>query len=247
MQANDASTATSYHLTGNIDIEGHSPSAIDVWSAPGDALPAPMQAALVAGDRFAQLYSNGTRQSSVRAIDIHVEAIPRRLGVELETARLVSNDTVHPGAKVVVEATVRPWEQPSRNVRIPITLPTRLNTGNVRLLVSDAGTLDRTMTPSAPSSHHPDLEAVLAQARQQHSADRIYISLLVPETQAAVSGQTLTSLPLSMANDLETRRSVQEAGLHGASAVVMGAAQAGGGGRGFQVINLHIQAGGGLN
>ncbi len=247
MQANDASAATSYHLTGNIDIEDHSPTAIDVWSAAGDGLPAPMQAALAAGERFTQLYSNGTRQSSVQAIDLHVEAIPRRLGVELEAARLVSNDTVHAGAKIVLEATIRPWEQPARNVRIPVTLPSRLASGNIRLLVSDAGTLDRTMSPPALPTHHPDLEAVLAQARQQHSGDRIYISLLVPETQAAVSGQTLTSLPLSMANALEPKRSAQEAGLNGESAVVVGDAPAGGVLSGFQVINLHIQAGGGLN
>jgi hypothetical protein len=42
-------------------------------------------------------------------------------------------------------------------------------------------------------------------------------------------------------------RSVQEAGLNGESAVVAGEAPAGGVLNGFQVITLHIEAGGGLN
>ena len=50
-----------------------------------------------------------------------------------------------------------------------------------------------------------------------------------------------------MANALEPKRSAQEAGLNGESAVVVGDALAGGVLSGFQVINLHIQAGGGLN
>ena len=73
------------------------------------------------------------------------------------------------------------------------------------------------------------------------------MSLLVPEAQAGIAGNTLTSLPLSVANALEPLRSAQEAGLNGESAVVAGDAPAGGVLYGFQVINLHIEAGGGLN
>ena len=69
----------------------------------------------------------------------------RNMQVELETARIVSGDIVHAGDTVMVEATLHPWQQPARNVRIPFTLPARLGAGNLRLLVSDAGTLDRAL------------------------------------------------------------------------------------------------------
>jgi hypothetical protein len=247
LEANDSTADSSYHLTGSFDIEGYAPSPINLWAAPGDAMPAPMQAALLAGEHFTQLYSNGARQSTVRAIDLHVEAFPRRVQVELEAARLVSNNAVHAGDTVLVEATIRPWQQAVRNVRIPVTLPARLDTGNLRLLVSDAGTLDRALNQPRLPGRRPDLELVLAQDRRLHQADRIYVSLLVPETQAGISGETLTSLPLSVANALEPLRSAQEAGLNGESAVVAGEAPAGGVLNGFQVINLHIEPGGGLN
>ena len=247
LQSKDSSADTSYHVMGSIQIDGHAASPIDTWAAPNDGLPTPMQAALVAGDEFTRLYTNSARQSTVRAIDLHVETIPRRLQVQLEAARLVSSDTVHAGDTVLVEATVHPWQQATRTVRIPVTLPARLDTGNLRLLVSDSGTLDRALDPPRPPGRQPDLDSVLAQFRRLHAADRVYVSLLVPEAQAGIHGETLTSLPLSMANAMEPLRSTQEAGLNGESALVAGDAPAGGVLTGFQVINLHIEAGGGLN
>jgi hypothetical protein len=247
LQANDSAAENSYHVTGNIRLEGYPPSPIDLWASPTDTMPAPMQAAILTGDRFIRLYSNGARQGTVQSIDLHVEAVPRRVQVELTSARIVSSDTARAGDTVVVEATLRPWQQPARNVRIPVTLPARLADGNLRLLVSDAGTLDRTLNQPLFAGRQPDLDAVLAQYRRLHVADRVYVSLLLPEAQAGVSGNTLTSLPLSMANALETLRSAQAAGLNGESAVVVADAPAGGVLYGFQVINLHIEPGGGLD
>jgi len=247
IQANDSTADSSYHLQGTIDLDGFAPSPLDVWSTPGDALPAPMQAALLSGLHFQSLYANGARQTTVRAIDLNVQVVPRRMQVTLEAARLISGDSPRAGDTVLVEATLRPWQQPARNIRIPITLPARLAPGNLRLLVSDAGTLDRALDPPRPPSHPPDLAAVLAQDRRLHSTDRVYVSLLVPETQADLAGQTLQSLPLSVANALEPLRSTQEAGLNGESALVEADAPAGGVLNGFQVINLHIDPGGGLH
>jgi hypothetical protein len=91
------------------------------------------------------------------------------------------------------------------------------------------------------------MEAALAQARRQHAEDRIYVSVLVPETQAGMEGQTLSSLPLSMANVLEPLRPSQDISLNGESVEVEADAPAGGVLSGFQLLNLRIEAGGGLN
>jgi hypothetical protein len=247
LETNDSTAETSYHVTGNIDVDGYPPSPLDLWAAASDALPAPLMTALEAADRFTKLYSNGARQGTVRAINLHVEAIPRRLQVELESARLISGNILHPGDTVTVEASVRPWQQPVRNVRIPIKLPARLEGGAVRVLVSDAATLDRTMDQPRFTSRPIDMDAALAKARGLHAADRIYVSLLVPETQAGMEGRTLTSLPISMANALEPMRSGQDVSLNGESAAVAGDAPAGGVLNGFQVLTLRIEPGGGVN
>ena len=206
-----------------------------------------MALALEAGDRFSRLYSNGARQSAVREINLKIEAIPRTIAVDLVTARLVSSNLVHPGDTVLVEATVRPWQQPVRSVRIPVQLPTRLGDGALRLLVSDAGTLDKALDQPRTSSHSVDLDTAQAQARRLHTSDRIYVSLLTPETQAGMAGQTLTGLPLSMANALEPLRAALDVNLNGESVEVTGEAAVGGVLSGFQILTLRMESGGGLN
>jgi hypothetical protein len=246
LETNSSTAETSYHLTGSIDLDGYPSSPLDLWASASDSMPAPMSVALGAAGQFARLYSNGTRQGSVRSVNLDVEAIPRRMGVELEAARLVSGNMVHAGDTVVVEATLRPWRQAARNMRIAVKLPGRLESGNLRLLVSDAGTLDRTLDQPRQPSHVPDMDTALAQARRQHPANRIYVSLLAPETQAGMEGQTLVSLPLSVANTLESQRVSQDATLNGESVELLADASADGVLSGFQLLNLRIEPGGGL-
>jgi len=246
LQTNGSTSETSYHLTGSIDLEGYPSSPLDLWVTASDSMPAPMATALGAAGQFARLYANGTRSAAVRSINLDVEAIPQRIGVELEAARLISSNMVHAGDTVVVEATLRPWRQAARNVRIAVKMPARLETGNLRLLVSDAGTLDRTLDQPRQPSHAPDMDAALAQARRQHPANRIYVSLLAPETQAGMEGQTLVSLPLSVANTLESQRVSQDATLNGESVELLDDAPTDGVLSGFQLLNLRIEAGGGL-
>jgi hypothetical protein len=206
-----------------------------------------MMAALQTGEKFAKFYSNSARHGTMRSINLQVEAIPRRIGIELESARLISGNIVHPGDTITVEATVRPWQQAERNVRIPVTLPSRLQSGTVRVLVSDGAVLDRTLDQPRMMPRPQDMETVLSQVSSQHRADRIYVSLLVPETQAGMQGRTLSSLPISMANALESLRAAQDVTLNGESAVVAGEAQAGGVLNGFQVLSLRVETGGGVD
>ena len=247
IESNQHSMETSYHIQGSIDLDGTPPSPIDLWASASDQGNSPVEAAIYTGLSFARIYQNGGRQGKIHAIDLDIEQIPGRVTLDLESAHIVSSDIVHAGDTVIVEATLRPWHQAGRNIRIPVTLPARLEPGNLRLLVSDAGTLDRTLDQPRLPTHPADLETVLAQARAKHPADHLYISLLVPETQAGVEGRTLTSLPLSMANALESMRGTQEATLNGESAAVSAEIPVAGVVSGFQILNLHIDGGGGLN
>ncbi len=245
LQTNQSTVETSYHLTGSIDLEGYPAAPLDHWATGADG--AAMETAVTAAEQFAHLYSNGTRLGAVRAINLDVEAIPHRVDVELESARLISGNIVHAGDTVTIEATLRPWQQPARNLRIPVKLPTRLGAGNLRLLVSDAGTLERALEQPRQPSHAPDMDSALAQARRRLPQDRLYVSLLVPETQAGLHGQTLSSLPLSVANTLEPQRAAQDASLNGESAERETDMPAGGVLSGFQLLNIRIEPGGGLD
>jgi hypothetical protein len=247
LEDNQSGLETSYHVTGSVNIEGYPPSPLDLWAPAGDQISAQLSAAIQTDQSFAQLYANGARQGAIKAIELEVDSIPRRAQVELETARIDSGNIVHSGDTVVVEATLRPWQQPERNIRIPIVLPPQLPAGPIRILVSDAGTLDRALNPPRISTRTVDLDTALAEARNHHAADRVFVSLLLPDAQAGVDGHTLTTLPLSVANALEPLRSARDVTLSGESAVVAGDAPAGGVLSGFQILNLHIESGGGLD
>jgi len=247
LETNASTAETSYHLTGRIAIDGYPATPVDVWSPASDQVPGAMMAAVQVATEFLHLYSNGARQGSIEGIDLNIEEVPRRVQVELETARLASSDIAHAGDTLVVEATVRGWQQPARNVRIPVKLPAWLAAGNLRILVSDAATLDRTLDQPRLQSRSPDMQTVLAQMRAQHAANRIYVSLLAPVTQAGMAGQALTGLPLSVANALEPLRTTQDVALNGESADLAADADAGGVLTGFQILNVHIDPGGGLN
>jgi hypothetical protein len=246
-KTNESSEALSYHLTGSIDLAGYPSMPLDLWAPAASGLSASMQTVLLAGQQFTRLYSNGARQGVIRQIDLHIQAVPRRVLVTLERVHFVSGDIAHAGDTVEVEATLRPWQEPERNVRIAFKLPARLGAGNLRLLVSDGATLDRTLRQPQLNAPSADLATVLAEARDRHPADRIYVSLLAPDAQGELEGHTLTGLPLSMANALEPLRNTQNASLNGESAELAAEAPAGGVLTGFQVLDIHIEPGGGLN
>ena len=107
LESNVSTDDTSYHLTGSIHLDGYPDSPLDEWAAASDAGPAPLLLALQAGARFQRIYANGGRQGDVRGIDVSIQAVPRRLGVELETARLVGSNIVHaaPGSRPIASST----------------------------------------------------------------------------------------------------------------------------------------------
>jgi hypothetical protein len=247
LESNDSTAETSYHVTGSIRLEGHEPVPVNQWSASVGGATAPLLAALEFGQQFDQIYTNESRMGAVRGIDLHVEALNHNARVMLEGARVVSGDQVRAGDTVMVEATLRPWQQAPRNVRIPVRIPAGLGEGTLRILVSNAGTLDRALHPPTLATRTPDLDAVLAQDRQQHAADRVYVSLLTPDAQAEMEGETLSGLPLSMANVLEPMRAARDARLNGESAVVAAEVPAGGVLSGYAVLSVHVEGGGGLH
>ncbi len=208
-----------------MELAGAPSIPLDLWAPSGEGLPAPMSASLGAAERFARIYLNGSRLrgggAAVQRIDLQIQAIPREVRVELAGARLISNNIVHAGDTIEVEATLRPWQQPERNVRIRVALPERLPPGNLRLLVSDAGTLDRTLDQPRQPNHPADLQTLRAQAVSQHSVERVYVSLMTEDAQAEMQGHVLPTLPLSVANALEPVRAAQDVNLNGESAMVL--------------------------
>jgi len=231
---------SSYRMNAAIDLDGYPSVHLDSLVAPTDQAAASLQAAITVGRNFAQLYDNAARLTSVRSVNVEFETIPGRQSLQLES--VVSSATrVHPGDSITIDATVRPYHGEPRNVRIPITLPALLPEGPLRLVVSDAATLDRITQSSRGNARPLDISASIAQMNSLHANDRLYVTLLEPSAQATLDGRTLAALPISMANVFEPLRGNQEMTLNGESAVPAGSIAAGGMLTGQQVISLQVE------
>jgi len=240
LENNAYAEESSYRMNAAIDLDGYPSVHLDSLVAPTDQAPASLQAAITVGRNFAQLYDNAARLTNVRSVNVEFEAIPGRQSLQLDS--VVSSATrVHPGDSITIEATVRPYHGEPRNVRIPVTLPASLPQGPLRLVVSDAGTLDRITQSSRGGARPLDVSASIAQMNSLHANDRIYVTLLEPSAQAVLDGRTLAALPISMANVFEPLRSNQEMTLNGESAVSAGSAPAGGVLTGQQVLSLQVE------
>jgi len=239
LASNSYAAESSYRMRGTIDLDGYPQVQLDSLLAPTDQLPASLGAALTVGERFVQLYGNAARLTNIRAVHVDFETIPGRQSLQIESARS-SATLVRPGDSITIEATVRPYHGELRNLRVPITLPATLPPGPMRVVVSDAVTVDR-ISQSASRGGRLDISASITQINGMHPNDRLYVTLLEPSPQAALDGRTLTALPLSMANVFEPLRGNQEMTLNGESAVPAASVPIDGMLTGQQIISLQVE------
>jgi hypothetical protein len=236
---NTSGEELSYRMRGALQITGHAPVQMNALIAPTDQLPAAIGVALFINERFTSIYDNPLQQPDIRGLNLTFDALPNRRSATLESARL-STIEAHPGDTITVEATIQPYHGNARILRLPITLPATLTPGKVRLLVSDAASLDR-LTQSAQTAQAPlPLDDTIALLNRQHQNDQLYVTLLQPAPQAIVAGEDLPSLPLSMANILQPLRDNQQMSLSGESAVPLSSALVGDTFSGSQVLTLNI-------
>ena len=240
MESNTYTAETTYHVRGTVTLKGYPLLHMDEMVAPSDFSPANLAAALIVGERFQRLYGNAARSTPVESIDISVDSLAGRRSMQLESAQAEKTD-VRGGDTVEIEAAVRPWRGEVKNIRIPVTLPATLPQGEVRLLVSSGEAVDRLMQPTTFGAPQQDVSATIAGLNSLHANDRLYVTLLAPEAQAAMDGRTLTAVPLSMANVLEPGRANRQVILNGESAVPLGSVELGSVLDGEQVITLRVQ------
>lgn len=248
LQTNQSTAETSYHVTGAIQLAGIAPIPIDSWGTPGATMVSQLAAAIAVGNTFDLLYANPSRQATTQAIQsirLHVQAIPADLRTELQSVRVISSGIVHAGDTVALEATLRPWQQATQTLQLHVHIPETLPSGPLRVLVGSATSLDRTLDAAQPPNRSPNLLTIANLLRQRHAADRLYLSMIIPEAQASIDGDTLDRLPLSMANAFEPQR--ETASLHGESIQLLESVPTPGPLTGQQVITLHVEPGGGLH
>jgi len=229
------------HLHGQVELINQQTLQIDQTLAPTDVAPAALQAAFYISAGFSRIYSNPVDQPNVRSVTLQVDQSPNRLSAILESARLSTNEA-NAGDEIAVDATIRSYQSTPRTIHIPIRLPATLDSGSIRILVSDGATIDRLLSPPAQATQRPlGLADTVAQLNRLHANNRVYVTILDHAAQAVLSTTALPTLPLSMANVLQPLRDTQQLSLTSESVVEAGSAETNAALAGSQVLTLRIR------
>ncbi len=235
---------SSYRMHGVIQFDGYPSVNMENLFSPDDHAQPGTAAAMAISQRFGLIYSNPEQRPPIRSVEIQFDAIPGRHTATLEDAR-IADPIVHPGSTITVEATLLPYRGARRVVQIPVHLPNTLSAGSVRLLVSDGPLLDQMLNPLAnPATPPLDLNTVIEQLNRLHANDRVYVTLLAPQPQATIEGVRLPSVPLSMANVLQSTHDGSGGlgfSLNGETAIPLGSAGVDDALHGSQILTVELQ------
>lgn len=240
-QTNIAANDMSLHMTGEIALANAGAIHLSNTFASADGVSAASAATQYFAQRFMAVYGNDLAQPHIDSIHIEAKAVPRRESAEIETVRLSTNEA-RPGDTITVEATIRPFQQETRVLRIPVTLPTTLTEGPLRIFVSDGASLDRLLRPPANAGSQPlGLSDTVAQLNRSHANDRVWVTLLDHQTQAVTAAAALPSLPPSIANVLQPLRGTRQISFTSETAAEAGSAPADAQLSGAEVVTIRIR------
>lgn len=213
------SEGSTLQLTGTIELNGHTPVKLEYLFAPSDA-PIPGGFA-VAGDvegTFARLYLNPYEPPHVQKIHLRINSLPERRWAVIDSAWSEKSEA-HPGDTVRIKVLLRPYRGAPFIQEIPVTIPPQAARGNLRLLVSDAETLNRTVQTfsAAQQSQLPGLEELIRVLNRERHNDRLYATLLQPTPTLLVEDKEMPNVPLSEISILDQRQNPGGARLLGES------------------------------
>ena len=249
-ETNTAAADTSWRLTGEIGVarrgaqggEGAGMGTVSLrgMMAPSEFNSGAINGALYVGERFSRVYINSLEQPVVTGVRLRLEAIGQKRIAVLDSARL-GRAEAKAGEPVEVEAELRPYAGTPRVVRLRFTVPESTAPGPLRVLVSDAATLDRLLAPATGVSRGLPLADAVAEANRMHANDRVYVTLLDHTAQAVLDSAALESVPLSMANVLEPLKDGQRLRLTGESVNEAASAEVKEAVSGSQVLTLTVR------
>jgi SpoIVB peptidase S55 len=240
MGMNQYGEETTYRMNGRIHVNGYPDVRVSNLFSPVDSQPTAVTVALALGDHFNRIYDNPFEAPTVDGVTLDFDLERDRHSAVLENARTDVTEA-RPGDEITIEAVLRPYRGERIVRRIPVRLPTSVSKGTLRILVSDAETLDRARHLNAAAGRRLDLNSTIELLNKEHLNDHIYVSLLEPNPQATVEDKVMPAVPLSVMNVMEGMRATQEMQVFNESAVNESSTPVGYVVTGSQVISLSIK------
>jgi len=231
---------TTYKMKGSIQIKGHSNVAMENVFSTGESTPATFSAAISLGDHFGRIYDNPLEAAKISGVSLEFNLEKDRRTAILESARTSVNEA-RPGEEITVEAVLRPYRGERIVRQIQVRIPASVPKGTLRVLISDAETLERMRRLSPAVSQSLDLNSTIDLLNKEHRNDNLYVALLEANPQATVQDKVMPAMPLSIMNVMEGMRATQEMMVYGESAIHESSIPVGYAFHGSQVLSLTIK------
>ena len=240
MGMNQYGEETTYRMNGRIHVNGFSDVRLTNMFSPVDANPTAYSVAMSLGEHFGRIYDNPFEAPTVSGVNLEFDLEPERRAAVLESARTDVTEA-RPGDEITIEAVLRPYRGDRIIRRIPVRVPTSAPKGSLRILVSDAETLDRARRSTPAMGRRMDLHSTIEVLNKEHLNDHLYVSLLEANPQATVEDKVMPAVPLSVMNVMEGMRATQEMVVFNESAVNEASTPVGYVVSGAQIISVSIK------
>jgi hypothetical protein len=240
MGMNQYGEETTYRMSGHIHVNGYPDVRLANMFSPVDTAPTAFAVATTLGEHFGRIYDNPFETPTVSGVSLEFDLERDRHSAVLENARTEVTEA-RPGDEITIEAVLRPYRGERIVRRIPVRVPTSVPKGTLRILVSDAETLDRSRRGNPAINRRLDLNSTIELLNKEHLNDHLYVSLLEANPQATVEDKVMPAVPLSVMNVMEGLRATQEMVVYNESAVNESSTPVGYVVSGSQVISLTIK------
>jgi hypothetical protein len=203
---NDYREEATYRVSGKVELAGQKSVVLSTMQAPGEmSVPAPMVLAGWWGDKFNRLFLNEVKTPRLTSVAATIDLLPERRLATIENAWIPTSE-VTPGEEVPVKVFLRPYRGPQITSTFQLKLPPGLPKGDHRILLSDADTLNRMQNAAAFMNRFIDLPQIVSLINQERTNDRLYVSLVEARPTVYYDDKTLSSLPASVLNVMQTGR-----------------------------------------
>jgi hypothetical protein len=231
---------TTYLMNGRIHVNGFPDVRLTNMFAPAENMPTAFAVAIALGDHFGRIYDNPFQAPKVGGVNLEFSLEKDRRSAVLESARTDVTEA-RPGDEITIETVLRPYRGERIVRQVPVRVPTSAPKGTLRILVSDAETLDRVRRMNPLMNQRLDLNSTIELLNKEHLNDHLYVSLLEANPQATVEDKVMPAVPLSVMNVMEGMRATQEMMVFNESAVNESSTPAGYVVSGSKVISLTIK------
>lgn len=203
---NEFSENLTYRMNGEIKLGGGQALPLSTLIAPGDGSPMPsqLQSASWWGDKFNQLFLNPTEMPKLEGVSLTVDLIPQRRSAQIESAYLPLTEA-RPGEEVPVKVFLQPYRGERIQRELKLKIPTGLAPGEYRIVLSDAGTLNR-LRQANTRERPTGVAQTVSLLKQERQSNRLYLAMIERSPTVYTGDKAMPNLPSSQLNVLQSAR-----------------------------------------